>query len=156
MKECRICLDSKDIKEQCEICKWKSCDDCRIEWAKYNNTCPMCRAELFPMEEIPTQNDTRISFLVVCRILFIAIDVVLFFILFGLFTIILVEDSNCDSEEYACEGFDFMVMFVIVCALLSFRTVLHKWITHCCMVNVDNAAVGFVELDENSSGDEPV
>ena len=39
-----------------------------------------------------------------------------------------------------------MVMFVIICALFSFRTVLHKWIMNCCVVNMDNAAVGFVEL----------
>lgn len=155
MKECRICLELVTVEEQCEVCQWKSCDACRAEWAKYNNTCPGCRTELFPREDLPPPPvDTRVSVLVVCRILFITIDVVLFFVLFGLFTILLVEDSNCNSGEYACEGFDFMVMFVIVCALFSFRTVLHKWIMNCCVVNMDNAAVGFVELEDNSSEEE--
>ena len=92
MKECTICLDITTVEEQCKVCQWQSCENCRAEWAKYNNTCPGCRTELFPKEDLPpTPVDTRISFLVVCRLLFITIDVILFFVLFGLFTILLVE-----------------------------------------------------------------
>ena len=44
-----------------------------------------------------------------------------------------------------------MVIFVLVCAVLSFRVVLRKWITECCFVNIETAAVSFIELEEDSS-----
>lgn len=146
MNECSICLQVKETNEQCETCHWKSCEDCKTEWAKYNNTCPGCRAELFPRKPVRETSSLRC----VLKLLFIALDVVYFFVLFGMFTMVIFSDEDC-SKDINCEGYDFMVIFVLVCAVLSFRVVLRKWITECCIVNIDTAAVGFIELEEDSS-----
>ena len=149
MNECSICLQTKETKEQCETCHWTSCDDCKTEWAKYNNTCPGCRAELFP-KELLQKPVRRATLRFVLKLLFIALDIVYFFVLFGMFTMIIFGDEDC-SKDINCDGYDFMVIFVLVCAVLSFRVVLRKWITECCIVNIDTAAVGFIELEEDSS-----
>lgn len=149
MNECSICLQTKETKEQCETCHWKSCDDCKTEWAKYNNTCPGCRAELFS-KELLQKPVHRVTLRCVLKLLFIVLDIVFFFVLFDMFIMIIIGDDDC-SKDINCEGYDFMVIFVVVCAVLSFRVVLRKWITECCIVNIDNAAVGFIELEEDSS-----
>ena len=146
MNECSICLQVKETNEQCETCHWRSCEDCKTEWAKYNNTCPGCRAELFPQK--PVRETSSLRF--VLKLLFIVLDMVFFFVLFGMFTMIILGDEDC-SKDINCEGYDFMVIFVLVCAVLSFRVVLRKWITECCIVNIETAAVGFIELEEDSS-----
>ena len=150
MNECSICLQIKETEEQCKTCHWKSCNDCKTEWAKYNNTCPGCRAELFAKELLQKPTATVAwSHHFFLKLLFIALDVVYFFVLFGMFTMIIFDDEDC-SKDINCEGYDFMVIFVLVCAVLSFRVVLRKWITECCFVNIETAAVSFIELEEDS------
>ena len=99
MNECSICLQVKETHEQCETCHWKSCEDCKTEWAKYNNTCPGCRAELFPQELL--QKPVRETSLLRCvlKLLFIVLDIVFFFVLFGIFTMIIFGDEEIKMNK---------------------------------------------------------
>lgn len=151
--ECRICLQTKEVKRQCQQCNWVSCEECKLEWKKQSNKCPQCRLSLYP--EVAVERNPTVTNVEVClRLSFLFLDCFCMFLL--VFALNFVLDShNCYTfgNEQQCAAIAMMIFFTFTALVCTLRFVLKKYIIECCLFNVNT---NFGLLEEHSSDEDEV